>query len=348
MKTDRYKAFTPLEKTTDSNLRSLLPKEESGLRLPLSLRGSLTGFTLLEILTVIVIIAILIGILMPALAQIKKLAKETKQKAQLGSIDVGINLYKNDFGEYPPSHGYDNSAGNSYRPADYAYCGSQTLAEAMFGQDLLGFYPDSVYRADGWRKDGTSIADDLYPDPFNPVGNAAHKSNLESRKDAYLDRTNISVFTPRRIFNKDTSSGFLKLEPDRYVICDVFTAVSRKIKIGGMEKTYKIGTPVLYFRANPSAENPQLIPHNDPLELVRNIYNWSDNSHLISLGTIIDGKPHSLWTVNGERFYGFIGDRMIENLTRPVRPDSFLLISAGSDGLYGTKDDICNFEPNSI
>jgi prepilin-type N-terminal cleavage/methylation domain-containing protein len=306
------------------------------------------GFTLLEILTVIVIIAILIGILMPALAQIKRIAKETKQKAQLGSIDVGINLYKNDFGEYPPSHGYDDSAGNSYRPADYAYCGSQTLAEAMFGQDLLGFHPDSVYRADGWRKNGTSIADDLYPDPFDPVNNAAHKSNLDSRKDAYLDRTNISVFMPRRIFNKDTSSGFLKLEPDRYVICDVFTAVSRKIKIGGMEKTYKIGTPVLYFRANPSAENPQLIPHNDPLELVKNIYNWSDNSHLISLGTIIDGKPHSLWTVNGERFYGFIGDPMISNLTRPVRLDSFLLISAGSDGLYGTKDDICNFEPNSI
>ncbi|MCJ7778356.1 MAG: type II secretion system GspH family protein, partial [Sedimentisphaerales bacterium] len=94
------------------------------------------GFTLPELLTAIAIIVILIGVLMPALAQVKKLAKETKQKAQLGSIDVGVILYKNDFGEYPPSNGYDDSAGNLYRPADYVYCGAQTLAEAMFGQDL--------------------------------------------------------------------------------------------------------------------------------------------------------------------------------------------------------------------
>jgi hypothetical protein len=27
-----------------------------------------------------------------------------------------------------------------------------------------------------------------------------------------------------------------------------------------------------------------------------------------------------------------------------VREDSYILISAGKDGLYGTADDICNFE----
>jgi len=344
MKTDRYKAFTPLEKTTDSNLRSLLPKEESGLRLPLSLRGSLTGFTLVELLTAIAIIAILIGILMPALAQIKRIAKETKQKAQLGSIDVGINLYKNDFGEYPPSHGYATSGPTV--PADYAYCGSQTLAEAMFGQDLLGFHPDSVYRADGWSKGGTTIADDLYPDPFDPVGNLNHKKNLDSRKDPYLDRTNISVFTPKQIFKPGTTFNFL--EPDRYVICDVFTAVSRKIKIGGMEKTYKIGTPVLYFRANPSANNTELTPTMTITDHADNIYNYMDNYMLLYLRKTAENIVDPLCSGDGDKFYGFIGDRMIGNLTRPVRPDSFLLISAGSDGLYGTKDDICNFEPNSI
>ena len=28
----------------------------------------------------------------------------------------------------------------------------------------------------------------------------------------------------------------------------------------------------------------------------------------------------------------------------PHRRDTFILISAGGDGLYGTADDICNFE----
>jgi len=345
MKTERYKAFTPLEKTTDSNLRSLLPKEESGLRLPLSLRGSLTGFTLLEILTVIVIIAILIGILMPALAQIKKLAKETKQKAQLGSIDVGINLYKNDFGEYPPSHG---SNAPVVTTDHFYYGGAQTLAEAMFGQDLLGFYEERGYVNEG--TDNTiANADKFYT--FPGMTDPQRDASLSKRKEPYLDRTNIGVFKPRDIFDKDTYSSVPGMVvSDRYVICDVFTAVNREIN----GKTYKVGTPVLYFRANPSALNTQLIPNEDPLELANNIYNWRDNYFLMGLGRITDEKKHSLcpgdppstYARNGTLFYGFIGDRMIGNLTRPVRPDSFLLISAGSDGLYGTKDDICNFEPN--
>jgi len=339
MKTDRYKAFTPLEKTTDSNLRSLLPKEESGLRLPLSLRGSLTGFTLLEILTVIVIIAILIGILMPALAQIKKLAKETKQKAQLGSIDVGINLYKNDFGEYPPSHG-SNDPADSYK---FSYCGAQTLAEAMFGQDLLGFHEESTYVNEGTNNTLPNTSPPrLYT--FPGMTDPQRDASLSKRKEPYLDRTNIGVFTPRQIFNRNTYPSDY-LVSDRYVICDVFTAVSRTIKIGGMEKTYKVGSPVLYFRANTSPENTELIPYlptDLPINHAMNIYNYRDNYFLIMLKSIADGKEHPL---NGT-FYGYIGDRMIGNLTRPVRPDSFLLISAGSDGLYGTKDDICNFEPN--
>lgn len=307
------------------------------------------GFTLPELLTAIAIIVILIGVLMPALAQVKKLAKETKQKAQIAGIEMGVILYKNDFGDYPPSHGSNDLVGHY---AGY-YCGSQTLAEAMFGQDLLGFHPDSVYRADGWSKDGTTIADDLYPDPFDPVDNLKHKKNLDSRKDAYLDRTNIGVFKLEDIYITPPSPP-LALCPGRFVICDVFTAVSRKIKIGGMEKTYKVGTPVLYFRANPSAENPQLIPHDDPIELAKNIYNSRDNYFLMALKRISDGKEHPLCPYDtdvtkaksGECFYGYIGDPMIPNLTRPLRPDSFLLISAGNDGLYGTKDDICNFDPN--
>ena len=31
-------------------------------------------------------------------------------------------------------------------------------------------------------------------------------------------------------------------------------------------------------------------------------------------------------------------------MPRPYRADSYILISAGYDGLYGTRDDICNFD----
>jgi len=301
------------------------------------------GFTLPEILTVMVIIAIMVSILMPALSKVKRLAKDVKQKAQIVSIEMGVTIYKNDFGEYPPSHG-SNAPADSY---SFSYCGAQTLAEAMFGQDMLGFHTESTYINEG--KDNTiPNTSKLYIYPTMP--DLDRTTSLSKRKEPYLDRTNISVFTPYDIFNKVDTYSSNMLVSDRYVICDVFTSANREIN----GKTYKVGTPVLYFRANPSAEYKELIPNAAATELAKNIYNWRDNYWLMSLGKIADGKEHPLCPVgtdmtkarSGERFYGFIGDPMIPNLNRPVRPESFLLISAGNDGLYGTKDDICNFDPN--
>ena len=297
----------------------------------------LKAFTLVEILTVIVIITILVGILMPALSQVKKLAKETKQKAQIGSIEFCLESYKNEpalGGDYPPSHGYVTVGPSA--PADYSYCGAQTLAEAMFGQDFLGVHPDSIYGADGLDGGGT----DLYPDPFNPDTVPAHAANLDARKGPYLDRTNVSVFKPEDIY-KDPALVTSVLFPGRFVICDVFTAVTKQITFpNGTIKTCKIGTPVLYFRANPSAVNTTLIPSVNNAD---NIYNSWDNYRLLLLGRIADGKAHPLNTLSGDKFYDFITDLMIPTLKKPVRPDSFILISAGNDGLYGTRDDICNF-----
>lgn len=293
-------------------------------------QGGHKAFTLTEIMVVVVIIALLLSILVPALSYVKRLAKETKQRAQIASIEMGINLYKNDFGEYPPSHGSDPN-----NPTfSYPYCGAQTLAEAMFGQDLLGFYPDFKY----------DIGDPCYV-----------SDTLNARKDPYLDRTNISVFTPRQIFDKDTYPVPNCLVSDRYVICDVFTTVNRTLLVGGIQKAYKIGTPVLYFRANPSGLTELTpSPAGKPEEFAANIYNYRDDYYLMRLGKITDGKEHPLCpftsdnakAVDGSKFHGYIGDPMVPGLTRPVRPDSFLLISAGADGLYGTKDDICNFDPN--
>lgn len=300
------------------------------------------GFTLAEILTVITIIAIMLGILLPALNQIKKIALNAKQKAQNGSIEIGLNLYKNDFGEYPPSHGYDS--GNPPTYCDYSYSGAQTLAEAMFGYDLLGVHLNTVFRSDGRDISGNSI---LYPTGLNEP----NAINLGKRKGPYLDRANIGVYEPNDIFT-DTATG---LNPKGHMICDVFAVKSEKIG----NKRRKIGTPVLYFQANRSPENTQSISYGggDTASHTKNIYNYFDNYHPINTGMqpANGAKKHKLYesTLTGEAFYKFICDPMAATSTviggcgRPVRTDSFLLISAGFDGLYGTGDDICNFEPDT-
>jgi prepilin-type N-terminal cleavage/methylation domain-containing protein len=304
------------------------------------------AFTLPEILTVIVIIAIMVGILMPALSMVKKLAKDTKQKAQLASIEMALNLYRNDFGDYPPSHGWKPTGDNN----DYSYCGAQTLAEAMFGQDLLGFHPDSVYRADGLEQAGGTPngSGDLYPDDLDPANNDEDRKNLDSRKGPYLSRENISVFEANDIYKRTVLSNYI--EPSRFVICDVFESKNSEDPIGGKKR--RVGTPILYYKANPASRNRSL-DKDDP---TNSIYNSRDNEELIRLGSIIDDQKYHRFDYYNytessrdgrEIFYGYIGDPQVTGtLTLPARPDSFLLISAGSDGLYGTKDDICNFEPN--
>ena len=47
---------------------------------------------------------------------------------------------------------------------------------------------------------------------------------------------------------------------------------------------------------------------------------------------------------NWRRFENMIVNPEIRDQKKPYRADMFILISAGKDGLYGTADDIANFE----
>jgi len=61
------------------------------------------GFTLIEVLMVVAIIALLIGILLPALHQAREEAKTVRCQANLHSIGQAIQQYLNDYhGFYPP------------------------------------------------------------------------------------------------------------------------------------------------------------------------------------------------------------------------------------------------------
>lgn len=63
---------------------------------------SLTGFSLIELLVVISIIAILATLILPGLTRAKVEAKVATAKAEISSFAQALSMYDADFGAYPP------------------------------------------------------------------------------------------------------------------------------------------------------------------------------------------------------------------------------------------------------
>jgi len=273
------------------------------------------AFTIIELLTVMSIIVILIGVLVPALSNVRKYAKEVKQLAQFHSIEAAIELFNNKFDGYPPSGALDG--------AGQPYCGAMKLCEAMMGRDLLGFHPDSAFRADGMDTAGVR---DIYL-PTN--------DNRKARIGRLLQFENANAYRLVDIYGAGQTAPF---QENTSVLCDVYT---RETRTGE-----KAGMPILYYKAETSnnLHDPNIAP--TPQDNMGNIYNYWDNQVLIGLGKPWEeaGKASTHSLSNPARFYRNTRNNRITTVRQPYRADSYILLSAGYDGEYGTADDICNYE----
>jgi len=285
-----------------------------------------TAFTIIELLTVMSIIIILISLLLPALNAVKRFSRVVLQKNQFRNIGAGLQVYESDFDEHPDSSALDADG--------KAYCGAMKLGEVMAGQDGLGFHLDSRLTIDGKGADGT----DLYPAGLSSPYDATETENLRSRKE-YLERKYIQLCSLVDLYE---TPGTTFSEPnDVALLCDVFRSV-RSQTTGR-----KMGMPVLYYRADTSRMSHDIAnPAN-----ADNIYNYLDNQDFLAIGWDSDTKEPPLYEgisgVAGQVFYENTLNKVLEeesNILRPYNKDSYILISAGWDGIYGTKDDVYNFK----
>lgn len=116
--------------------------------------------------------------------------------------------------------------------------------------------------------------------------------------------------------------------------------------------------PILYYRAHESRTIHD--PNDAGGDVNRCIYNYEDNDDLVSLGMPWastyehpinggGGNTSADGTASYNEFYRIILNKNISKSSdsmskRPYKSDSYILISAGFDGEYGTEDDIFNFD----
>ncbi len=309
--------------------------------------GRRPGFSLVELLTVVGIIALLIGILIPALNSARVSARKAASGQTLKAAAAGLEMFHKEFGAYPESRRRLDPliripvSQDDGRPLD----GAHWLARALAGHDLAGI----------------DVSGDLLKDRVgggldwsNPQVRARYE-DARSRRPRYMDKT--------ELFKRDVEIGTGGPGTGRYVVIDAFEF------------------PVLYYRANARAKSfaGPGTTLNEPYVYVQcdngditgadgcDIDDWwnfagKPRRHGLGIAVCMNGgvpdcevKADNCSTASprhqGRTFAGYVHDEHVRqgagsanfNVLRPVNPETYLLISPGADGLYGTLDDVKNF-----
>lgn len=177
------------------------------------------GFTLIEVLAVLVILGILIAVLVPRLVGATEAAKVKLQRAELVKLDALLSEYEHQFGDYPPSTFLEEWGA----PPNDTNVGAEALVLALWSPkwNSSGLPADKLGNTDDDRTK-KPLASFPKPDLFeiedrwgNPIA-YFHRRDY-ARKDKYLThetKTGDEQETPVSA-RKDPVTG-LFYNPDRY------------------------------------------------------------------------------------------------------------------------------------
>jgi prepilin-type N-terminal cleavage/methylation domain-containing protein len=329
-----------------------------------------SGFTIIELLVVIGIIVVLLGILLPVVNAIRKTAQKTDTTNEIGKLQISIHNYYNDFRAFPGPvpdsmiYGYNATAQTVTNiPAGSSPAGtaitmltsSQNLTLGLLGglsasgtvASPVFSYPNvtSTSNPGGLVNTGPQSLNPLTPTQINPYFDAGPSELSNNGAAIYKSCASYPAGSP------PTNSAFSPV-PE---IMDHFSIPTPG---NGGATT---GNAIIYLRARPGS--PGLVdnmtfpngvtstgivtspPSSQYYTMEMSPY-WIGGTNVTPTvktpGTCFPTQPDAN---NGNAVLystaaSFFANSAINDGITPRSKDSFILISAGYDGIYGTSDDI--------
>lgn len=324
------------------------------------------AFTLIELLTVVAIISLLISILVPSLSGARDAAKNAKTRSIMKAAGEGLELFRNENEQelrgnnYPPSTPGDDptESGNNNSPGNEELCGAQWLVRYLLGKDLNGYVArrnvpvGAIGTTPGFEQEGWYDPNSALPrsGPYLPLNSAMLKSPKQLpgapasadgdsprfKNPVIIDNWDMPIlyYAANTMYGQNPNANMTTYpgaNPDKgiyaYVDNAFFTGLCTE---SGCAADYP---PWLFRGDEHKLFYPGAWTSSPPATPAAWASQIADPAYRNSFPYIIMNKEAYQSTGGASK-----------GTVIPYRRDSFLLLSPGKDGRFGTDDDIWNFK----